>query len=215
MQTVYAQMAISLDGYVAGPGDGPSSPLGEGGERNHAWVTELAAWRERQGMTGGRTGAENDRVASVFERNGALVMGRRMFENGVEPWGPNPPYRAPVYVVTHRHRDPLVREGGTTFHFVTDGIESALEQARAAAGDKDVEVAGGAGIVQQYLLAGLLDEWEVHVAPVFLGGGVRLFDRPELAAVQIEGIDFAGTPDVTHVRYRVVKDRADARGATT
>lgn len=203
MQTVYAQMGISLDGYVAGPNNGPGNIGGDGWERLHDWVFELAAWRERLGMEGGRTDGDNDRVARFFARNGAVVMGRTMFDHGEEPWGPNPPFRCPVFVVTHRDREPPIREGGTTFTFVLDGIERALERARAAAGDKDVEIAGGGDIVQQYLLAGLLDELELHIAPTFLGGGQALFHRPELAGVRMEPIEVAGSPGVTHVRYRV------------
>jgi len=205
MQTVFAQMAISLDGYVAGPGDGPGSPLGGGGERVHEWVFGVAAWRERQGLSGGRTDADHEIVAEATARSGAAVMGRRMFDNGEAPWGRNPPFRMPVFVVTHEAREPLVRQGGTTFAFDTDGIVSALRRARAAAGDKDIEIAGGADIVQQYLVAGLLDELEIHLAPVFLGGGVRLFDRPELAGVRLQPTRVVASPGVTHVRLDVVR----------
>ena len=155
--TVFAQLAVSLDGYVAGPNDGRGNPLGDRGETVHAWVYSLATRRERQGLTGGRTGA--------------TVMGRRTFDNGEEPWGREPPFRTPVFVVTNRAREPLRREGGTTFTFVTEGLESAVERARAAAGARDVRVAGGADVLQQTLAAGLLDELELRLAPVFLGGG--------------------------------------------
>ncbi|MCW3066434.1 MAG: bifunctional deaminase-reductase domain protein [Solirubrobacterales bacterium] len=205
MQTVYAQMSVSLDGYVAGPGDGPGNPLGDGGERVHEWIFDVAAWRERHGLAGGRTDRDHELVQEIQERSGAVVMGRRMFDNGEEPWGPNPPFRAPVFVVTSRAREPLPREGGTTFTFVADGIESALAQAKAAAGGRDVEVAGGAEIVQRYLAAGLLDELELHVAPVFLGGGIRLFDRPELAGVRLEPTQVIDSPGATHIRYRVAR----------
>ena len=155
-------------------------------------------------------------VAEVIGRSGATILGRRMFDNGEEPWGPEPPFRQPVFVVTHRAREPLVKKGGTTFHFVTDGIESALGQARAAAGDKDVQISGGADLVQQYLIAGLLDEVEVHLAPVFLGGGVRLFDRPELTGVRLEaqpGRPVAGR-DPRALRRRAVAP-ASIRPVTT
>jgi len=200
MQTVFAQMAMSLDGYVAGPGDGPGNPLGDGGTRVHEWVFDTAAFRASHGGgAGGRAGPDNDVVAEVQARSGATVLGRRMFDNGEEPWGPEPPFRQPVFVVTHRPREPLVREGGTTFHFVTDGIESAL------AGDRDVEISGGADLVQQYLIAGLIDEVEIHFAPVFLGGGVRLFDRPGLVGLRLERTRVVDSPGVTHVRYDVVR----------
>ena len=205
MQTVFARMSMSLDGYIAGPGDGPDNPLGDGGEQVHEWMVGTDAFRGSHGGGGGASGPDNDVVAEVIARSGATVLGRRMFDNGEEPWGPEPPFRQPVFVVTHDAREPLVREGGTTFHFVTEGIESALEQARAAAGDRDVEISGGADLVQQYLIAGLLDEVEVHLAPVFLGGGVRLFDRHELTGVRLEPNRVIPSPGVTHVRYGVVR----------
>ena len=191
--TVFAQLAVSLDGYVAGPNDGRGNPLGDRGETVHAWVYSLATRRERQGLTGGRTGA--------------TVMGRRTFDNGEEPWGREPPFRTPVFVVTNRAREPLRREGGTIFIFVTEGLESAVERARAAAGAKDVRVAGGADVLQQTLAAGLLDELELHLAPVFLGGGVRLFDRPELAGVCLEQTRVVDSPRVAHLGYHLYRDR--------
>ena len=191
--TVFAQLAVSLDGYVAGPNDGRGNPLGDRGETVHAWVYSLAPRRERQGLTGGRTGA--------------TVMGRRTFDNGEEPWGREPPFRTPVFVVTNRAREPLRREGGTTFIFVTEGLESAVERARAAAGARDVRVAGGADVLQQTLAAGLLDELELHLAPVFLGGGVRLFDRSELAGMRLEQTRVVDSPGVAHLRYRLNRDR--------
>jgi dihydrofolate reductase len=202
MPTVFAQMAISLDGYVAGPGDGPGNPLGDGGEQLHEWMFDLASWLERHGGSGGRTGPEDEIVAEGVARTGATVMGRRMYDNGEEPWGPDPPFRMPVFVVTHRPRDPVAR-GATTFTFVTDGVERALEHARAAAGDRDVRVAGGGDVVQQCLAAGLLDELEVHLAPVLLGGGVRLLDRPDLAGRRLELIRVIDSPGAVHVRYAV------------
>ena len=191
--TVFAQLAVSLDGYVAGPNDGRGNPLGDRGETVHAWVYSLATRRERQGLTGGRTGA--------------TVMGRRTFDNGEEPWGREPPFRTPVFVVTNRAREPLRREGGTIFTFVTQGLESAVERARTAAGAKDVRVAGGADVLQQTLAAGLLDELELHLAPVFLGGGVRLFDRPELAGVRLEQTRVVDSPRVAHLGYQLYRDR--------
>ena len=191
--TVFAQLAVSLDGYVAGPNDGRGNPLGDRGETVHAWVYSLATRRERQGLTGGRTGA--------------TVMGRRTFDNGEEPWGREPPFRTPVFVVTNRAREPLRREGGTTFTFVTEGLESAVERARAAARARDVRVAGGADVLQQTLAAGLLDELELHLAPAFLGGGVRLFDRSELAGMRLEQTRVVDSPGVAHLRYRLNRDR--------
>ena len=204
---VFAQLAVSLDGYVAGPNDGRGNPLGDRGETVHAWVYSLAAWRERQGLAGGRNGIDDDLVAAGCARAGATVMGRRMFDNGEEPWGREPPFRAPVFVLTNRAREPLRREGGTTFTFVTEGLESAVERARVAAGAGDVRVAGGADVLQQCLAAGLLDELELHLAPVFLGGGVRLFDRPELAGVRLEPGRVVAAPGVAHLGYHLIRDR--------
>ena len=191
--TVFAQLAVSLDGYVAGPNDGRGNPLGDRGETVRAWVYSLAPRGERQVLTGGRTGA--------------TVIGRRTFDNGEEPWGREPPFRTPVFVVTNRAREPLRREGGTTLIFVTEGLESAVERARAAAGAKDVRVAGGADVLQQTLAAGLIDELELHLAPVFLGGGVRLFDRPELAGVRLEQTRVVDSPRVAHLGYHLSRDR--------
>jgi dihydrofolate reductase len=201
VQRVFTQLSVSLDGYLAGPGDGPGNPLGDGGEQLHEWVVELASWRAGHGMSGGRTGPSDDLVAEWIARAGATVMGRRMFDAGEAPWGEEPPFRHPVFVVTHRARDPLARRGGTTFTFVTEGVERALELARAAAGDRDVAVAGGADVVQQLLAAGLLDELEIALVPVLLGGGVRLLDRPELSGVRLALDRAIDAPGVTHLRY--------------
>jgi dihydrofolate reductase len=197
-------MAMSLDGYVAGPNDAPGNPLGDGGGRVHEWMYRTSAWQESHGREGGERNRDAELVEDWIARSGAHVMGRRMFDHGEDPWGPEPPFRKPVFVVTRREREPLTK-GETTFTFVTDGIERALELARAEAGDKDVEVSGGAQMVQQYLRAGLLDELQIHYAPVFLGGGVRLFDGPGLEPVALEPEQVVESPRVTHVRYRVVR----------
>jgi dihydrofolate reductase len=201
MSGVYAQLSMSLDGFVAGPNDGPANGLGDGGERLHEWVTATASWRRHHGQTGGEESEESELVEADVARSGAVIMGRRMFDNGEEPWGPEPPFRKPVFVVTHREREPLVK-GETTFTFVTDGIERALELARDAAGDKEVQLAGGGRIVSEYLAAGLLDEVQVHVAPVILGGGVRLFDAPGLEDVKLDPVEVLHSPRATHIRYR-------------
>jgi dihydrofolate reductase len=201
---VTADMSMSLDGFVAGPNDSVDNGLGDGGEKLHEWVVRLRSWREAHGYEGGETGPVDDRFAASVEATGAIVMGRRMFDHGEGPWGDEPPFHEPVFVLTHRPRDPLVKEGGTTFTFVEDGIETALEQARAAAGEKDVAVAGGQAI-QQFVEAGLLDEIEIHLIPVFLGGGVRLFDfEPSVAKkIELEPIHALDSPGVTHLRYRL------------
>jgi dihydrofolate reductase len=205
MTTVFAQMAVSLDGFVAGPDDGPDNGLGTGGEQLHEWMFPTNSWREPHGRGKGRTGPDDDVVAETVARSGATVLGRRMFDNGEVPWGDDPPFHQPVFVVTTRPRPALPKRGGTTYHFVTEGIERALELAREAAGDRDVEVAGGADVVQQFLLAGLLDELELHVAPVMLGGGVRMFSRPGIEAVRLAPSRVVASPAVTHIRYDVVR----------
>jgi dihydrofolate reductase len=192
---------MSLDGFITGPNDDVARPLGEGGERLHQWVYELASWRERHGLAGGKTNRDAEVLDEAFRNVGAFVMGRRMFNHGEKPWGDDPPFHMPVFVVTHDHRDTLVKEGGTTFTFVTDGIESALEQAKAAAGSKDVSVAGGANIVQQLLKAGLLDEIQIHLVPVTLGGGRRLFEK--LGKMELEPARVIESPGVTHLRYHM------------
>ena len=212
MSKVTLDITMSLDGYIAGPDATLEEPLGEGGERLHEWVVELASWREQHGLTGGTTGADSDLVQELRERVGATLMGRKMFSGGAGPWeddpkadgwwGEDPPFKGPVFVLTHHAREPVEKQGGTTYFFVTDGVEAALERARAAAGDKDVAIAGGANVVQQYLAAGLVDELQVHVAPLLLGGGVRLFDgggdQPALQQVSV-----VESPAVTHLRYEV------------
>jgi dihydrofolate reductase len=182
---VGAQISISLDGYVAGPNPSLEHPLGEGGELLHEWALPLKSFREPHGMEGGETGADDDLFRDWFASTGATVMGRKMFSGGSGPWdddpnatgwwGDEPPFRGPVFVLTHHTREPLVL-GETTFTFVRDGIESAIEQARAAAGEKHVSIGGGAQAIQQALTAGLLDELLIHLVPVLLGGGVRLFE---------------------------------------
>jgi dihydrofolate reductase len=196
-------MAMSLDGFIAGPNGGPGNPLGDGGPGLHQWVYELDSWLGRQGMDGGRVGQDDDLVKEVFGRTGAFVMGRRMFDEGEVGWPDPPPFQAPVFVLTHQSREPWVRQGGTSFTFVTDGIERAVAQARAAAGDRDVQVSGGASTVQQALNAGLVGELQLHLAHVLLGDGVRLFEGVDPERLRLEPTRVLGSEQVTHVRYRV------------
>ena len=179
-------MAISLDGYVAGPDQSEEDPIGVGGMRLHEWLFPLAAFKQMHGGgEGGDVNASTQVVEGWFENVGATIMGRNMFGPvrgpwGDDPWegwwGEDPPFHNPVFVLTHCPREPLEMKGGTTFHFVTDGIEAALERAREAAGEKDVSLAGGASVARQYLSAGLVDEMELSIVPVLLGGGERLLD---------------------------------------
>jgi len=204
MGKVTVDISMSLDGFIAGPNDGPELGLGERGEELHEWVFGLESWRERHGLAGGETGRDAEILDEAFRDVGAVVLGRRMFDNA-KGWGDEPPFHVPVFVLTHEAREKLVKEGGTTFTFVTDGIESALEQAKAAAGDKDISIAGGASTVQQYLNAGLLDELQIHLVPLMLGGGVRLFDQADPERIELEPIRVIESPRVTHLKYRVVK----------
>ena len=211
MSRLRCQISMSLDGFVAGPGQSEEHPLGVGGMRLHDWVFGLAAWRGPHGLEGGEVNASSAVVEAATSNIGATIMGRNMFGArgawGDDPWdgwwGDDPPFHTDVFVLTHHPREPLVKDGGTTFHFVTDGIESALEQARAAAGDRDVAVAGGAEAVRQYLNAGLLDELRLHVVPVLLGDGERLFDGVDGAALGLECVESVAAPGVTHLTFRV------------
>jgi dihydrofolate reductase len=196
MATVTADMSVSLDGFIAGPNDSV--------ERLHEWLYDLASFRQRHGKQGGRSNRDSEVLDEAFETAGAIVLGRRMFDLA-QGWGDNPPFHMPVFVLTHNARETETKDGGTTFRFVTDGIESALEQARAAAGDQDISVAGGANTVQQYLKAGLLDEIQIHLVPVLLGEGVRLFDHLGTEQTELERTRVIESPDVTHLRFRVVK----------
>jgi dihydrofolate reductase len=203
MGKVRFEITMSLDGFIAGPNDGPELGLGEGGEQLHQWVFDLASWRKPHGLAGGETNVDSEVLDETVKATGAVIVGRRMFDNA-RGWGDEPPFHVPVFVLTHESRDVLVKSD-TTFTFVNDGIESALDQARAAAGDKDVSVGGGADVAQQYLKAGLLDEIQLHIAPLVLGGGVRLFDQLGDAKIELEKTRVIDSPQVTHLRFRVVR----------
>ena len=205
-------ITTSLDGFVAGPNPSLEHPLGEGGERLHEWAVALEAWRERHGMEGGDANADSERLRESVDATGAVVMGRRMFSGGEGPWdtdpnadgwwGDNPPFRAPVFIVTSHPRGTVAKEGGTSYTFVTDGVESAVRQARDAAGEKNVAVAGGAHVVHQAIKAGLVDELRLHLAPILLGSGTRLLD--DLGDVELERTAVIDSPGVTHLTFRVV-----------
>ena len=206
---------ISLDGFGAGPDQSLETPLGVGGESLHGWLVKTRTFQNMCGRDGGSTGADDDYAARGFRNVGAWILGRNMFGPpgggpwGDEPWrgwwGDDPPYHYPVFVLTHHEREPLEMEGGTTFHFVTDGIEPALERARDAAGGKDVTIWGGAQAINQYLAAGLLDELELHIVPILLGDGARLFAGLGDADVRLEQIRAVEAPGVTHIKYRVLR----------
>ena len=217
MTQVTAQMSVSLDGYYAGPEQADVDPADmqswlQGPEaagffRVTRWAIDAEAWRQRLGFAGGEKNINSDIIAETFESVGAYVMGRRMADGGEIPWGADPPFRAPVFVVTHRPRPTLHREGGTTFTYVTDGIRSAIEQARTAANGKNVGIAGGGNLVRQVIALGLLDELELHVAPVILGDGMRLLDHrlglDDFVGIELTPTRVTATDDVTHMRYLV------------
>jgi dihydrofolate reductase len=202
MGKVVFDISMSLDGYVAGPDDGPELGLGEGGERLHEWVYGLASWREPHGLEGGETNASSE-VMEEMASSGAVIVGKRMFDNA-HGWGDEPPFHKPVFVLTHTAREPLTKSD-TTFTFVTDGIESAVEQAKSAAGDKDVSIGGGASTIQQALKAGLVDEARLTFSPVLLGGGVPLFEGLGPEDAELELVRVIEGPKATHVKYRVVR----------
>ncbi len=213
MTSVRFDLATSLDGFIAGPNPSEQDPLGEGGMQLHEWAFALAAWREPHGQQGGEVNASTGVMREMLANVGAVLMGRKMFGGGPgawgdEPWegwwGENPPFHTPVFVVTHHAREPLQKDGGTTFHFVTDGAESALEQATQAASGRDVSLAGGADIAQQLLAAKLIDEFTVSVVPVMLGDGTRLFENLG-ADVVLQQADVVQAPGVTHLKYRVTR----------
>ena len=210
MSKLRFQISVSVDGFAAGPNPSEEHPLGEGGEQLHEWVIKLAAWRKPHGREGGEVNASTPVMEESLENVGATVMGRNMFGGGPGPWGEQPwegwwgdepPFHTPVFVLTHHEREPLEKEG-TTFTFVTDGIESALEQAKQAAGGKDVALGGGADVAQQYLAAGLIDELDLNVVPILLGGGRRLFDNLAGADIALEQVRAIEAPGVTHIKYR-------------
>jgi dihydrofolate reductase len=211
MGKVTCQISISLDGFVAGPNQSLENPIGEGGLRLHEWAFATASWREQQRQTGGARGVDSEVIDEVVKNVGAYIMGRKMFGGGGGPWNPawkgwwgdNPPYHLPVFVLTHHARDPLPMQGGTTFHFVTAGVRSALEPARSAAADKDIMIAGGAHTIQQFIAARMLDELYLHIVPIVLGAGERLLENvgdPTLQPVKV-----VASPAVTHVKYRLVR----------
>jgi dihydrofolate reductase len=212
MSKVRAHISVSADGYVAGPDQSKENPLGEGGEQLHDWVVELQAWREDHGREGGEVNASTPVVDEEKANVGVEIMGRGKFgppDGGPWDddawqgwWGDDPPFHKPVFVVTHHEREPLTLSD-TTFSFVTDGIGSALAQAREAAGDKDVFIGGGADIINQYLAAGEVDEIELHVVPILLGGGARLFEG--VGDLKLEQLRAVEAPGVAHLKYRVVK----------
>ncbi|MGH2754888.1 MAG: dihydrofolate reductase family protein [Actinomycetota bacterium] len=215
MSKVTIDISMSLDGYIAGPDQTLEQPLGEGGERLHDWALATAGWRSSHGLSGGESNIDSDVMDESLKATGATIMGRRMYSGGRgswedDPnadgwWGDDPPFHHPVFVLTHQAREPRTMKGGTTFTFVTEGPEAALERAQSAAAGANVAVAGGANTICQYLNAGLVDELQIHLAPVLLGSGVPLFDEVETEQAPVELIRTIAAPTVTHVKYRIAR----------
>jgi dihydrofolate reductase len=213
MGTFRFQVAVSLDGYMAGPQQSLENPLGVGGMELHRWLFDLEVWRASEGEDGGEVNASTAVMEEAQANIGAVVMGRNMFGGGPgswpeDPpwkgwWGDDPPYHVPTFVLTHHPREPLVMEGGTTFFFVTDGIRSAFEQAQQVAGDMDVLLGGGANAIQQYLGAGLIDRFELHIVPILLVDGERPLEN--VGDLKLEQVRAIEAPGVTHVTYRVIR----------
>ncbi len=210
MAILRLNITMSLDGYVAGRNQSVTHPLGEGGEQLHEWAFATRTFRSVHGMEGGATGPDDDIAAQYFQNVGATIMGRHMFGGGDGPWGfspwngwwgENPPFHMPVFVLTHHGRDPLEMQGGTTFHFVTEGIHAALQRAKDAGRGKDITLGGGAAVAQQYLKAGLIDQMDIHVVPALLGDGVRLFDNTSGQQAGYECIRIVNSPTVSHYKY--------------
>jgi dihydrofolate reductase len=211
MSKLRFQISMSLDGFVAGPEQSVENPIGVGGMRLHEWVFPLAVWRSMQGLPGGEVNESTPVIEALLSNIGATVMGRNMFGGHPGPWsaekpwdgwwGSNPPFHHPVFVLTHHAREPLALEGGTTFTFVTRGIEAALDQAMRAAAGKDVSLAGGASAARQYLAAGLVDEMDIHLVPVLLGSGERLFEGVGDGLQRFEHVRTVPAPGVTHLKF--------------
>lgn len=207
MSKVFVSMGMSLDGCIEGPNANLENMGGNGWGDLHAWVFQQRVFRQRLKLgEGGETGADNQFLDEIFDRTGVSIMGKRMFDAGEKAWPEEPPFHSPVFVVTHEVREPWMRKGGTTFHFVNDGIEAALRRAREVCGGKDIRISGGANLVAQYLNAGFVEELVLSVAPTLLGGK-RVFDAVDPKVVGLEIMEVRTSPKVTHLRYAVKKKR--------
>ena len=204
MSNIFVSVGVSLDGFIAGPNGGPKNPLGDNGTQIHQWIYNQKAFREALYLgDGGETGTNNDIINGIFNRIGANIMGKRMFEEGEANWPEDAPFHCPVFVLTKEKREPWERKGCTTFYFINDGMQSALEKARKAAGNKDIRISGGANVIQQFLNAGLVEEFIIHTAPVILGNGTRLFANFDKPNLNFEIEEVISSLNVTHMRYKV------------
>ena len=204
---VFCSVSMSLDGFIAP--ESPEELMGPQWRELQQWLFPLRFFRENAGLgEGGEEGRDNDIARETFERTGASVMGKRMFEAGEHGWPEEAPFHTPVFVVTHEQRAPWERPGGTTFNFVNDGIESALKQARDAAGDRDVRIAGGGETIVEYVNAGLIDEFSIALSPVLFGTGIRLFEGVDAGRLALEAVRAEPSPRVTHLTYNVLERTA-------
>lgn len=214
MSKVFVDVGISLDGFIAGPNGGPKNPLGDNGLKIHEWMFNQKSFRKHLGMEGGETNnTDNDIIEKIFNRIGANIMGKKMFIEGEANWPEKAPFNCPVYVLTHQKREPWERPGGqtsqdyaltgTTFYFINENINSVLQKAKEAAGTKDVRISGGADVITQYLNAGLIDEFSIHLAPLMLGDGVRLFENINKEKFSLEIKEVINSPKVTHLFYKI------------
>ena len=204
MSKVFVDVGISLDGFIAGPNGGTNNPLGDGGLMIHEWMFKQKSFREHLGLEGGETdNLDNDIIESIFNRIGANIMGKNMFLEGEANWPEEAPFHCPVFVLTHEKREPWVRPGGTTFYFTDEDIHTVLEKANQAAGKKDVRISGGAKAIQNYLNAGLIDEFIIHLTPIVTGAGVRLFEHLEKTKFSFVINDVINSSGVTHIFYNI------------
>lgn len=205
MSKIIVDSGISLDGYFAGDNRGPQNPMGGVSGQIHAWMFNQKAFWQYLGMEGGNEdGADGQYIRETIARTGAFIMGKRMFEEGEAVW-PNDLFKADVFVLTHETRQPWVQEGSTTFYFINDGIENALDKARQSAKGKDIRIQGGANTIQQFLNAGLVEEFFLHIAPVFIGSGIRLFEGIDHNKYDVKVTEVISSPLTTHLRYRLTK----------
>lgn len=205
MSKIFFDTGISLDGFMAGENRGPKNPIGDGGVTIHNWMYRQKAFFRNLGMDGGEEdGQDSKLIDDTFARTGSYIMGKRMFEEGEPNW-PEDLYKTDVYVLTHEKREPWIQKGRTIFHFINDGIESAIKKARKSAKGKDIRIQGGAETIQQFLNAGLVDEFVVHYSPVILGGGIRLFDNIDKNKFEVSIDEVIASPLTTHIKYKLTK----------
>lgn len=208
MCKVFFDVGITIDGYIAGPNRRPDNPLGDGGLSIHDWMFKQKSFREHVGMEGGEeNNNDNDIIERIFNRIGANIMGRHMFEEGEANWPEDAPFHTPVYVLTQQLREPWERKGGTIFYFTNESLDVVLKKAKKDAGEKDVRISGGASVIQQYLNAGFIDEFSIHIAPMLMGEGISLFENLRKENFSFEIDDLVHSPDVTHIFYRVINSK--------